>query len=159
MCNFVSWKEKDGDVFYLTDKDLKPKKFKEFKEYNSNWRDDLKGHGAIDWFYPKLKGKCINRECDDFFSPKNFPKEIVKSIKNMELTKIGFNLGLINKEGIKEYQKIEKPAWEEYKKIRQSLWEEYQKIIQSAREEYEKIVQPAFWKVFAQKKYRLKEWI
>ena len=137
MCNFVSWKEKDGEVFYLTNADLKPRKLKKYKEYNANWQEDLCGHGAIDYFYPDTKGR--NKECFDFENPKNFPKEIVKSIKNMEMTKIGIDIRLLNEKGQAEYEKIRQPAWAKYEKIRQQAWAKYEKIEQPAWAEYEKI--------------------
>ena len=144
MCNFVSWKEdKQGNVFFLTNKDLKPRKLKEFKGYNARWRTDLCGHGAIEWFYPELKGKCDDMECEDFSDPKNFPPSIVDAIKNMELTEIGFNIGLLNEKGREEWKKVDQSAWEEYKKIKQSAYEEYKKVERPAHEKYEEVRQSA----------------
>ena len=148
MCEFVSWKEVDKDVFFLTNKDLKPRKLKEYKEYNSNWREDLCGHGAIDWFYPEIKGNGKHKECTDFSTPDNFPPLVVEAIKNMEMTNIGFSLGLLNDKGKAEYLKIEQPARTEYEKIQQPAWAEYLKIQQSD-----------MWKLFRQKKYRNPKWI
>ena len=73
MCQFASWKEEKGNVFFLEDKDLKGKKFKEYKEYNPQWAVDIKGHGAIEYFYPELKS-LRDSECTDFSTPNNFPK-------------------------------------------------------------------------------------
>jgi len=145
MCHFVSWKEKDEQVFFLTNKDLKGRKFSEFKRENERWREDICGHGAIEWFYPELK-TVPNKECTNFSTSENFPKVIVSAIKKLELTKIGYNLELLNTEGKKEYEKIRQSAWEEYEKIEQPALEKYQKIQRSAWEEYEKIQRSAWEK-------------
>ena len=143
MCQFISWKEdKKGNVFFLQNEDLKPKKLKEYQEYNPRWKEDLHGHGAIEWFYPELKGKCENKECTDFSTPNNFPKQIVKAIKDGELSKIGYNTSLLNAKGMAEYNKIEQSAWKEYNKIQQPALEEYYKIKRSEWAEYNKIEQP-----------------
>jgi len=78
MCKFVSWIEKDGVLWYLTDKDIQSKRGKEYRDYNP-CRDDDRGHGAIRWFYDLKGGK--ERECFDFSTPSNFPSEIVEAIK------------------------------------------------------------------------------
>src|SRR4030042_6604130 len=118
MCEFVSWKETREGVIFLTNKDLTPKKFGEYKKYNKGWRRDLPGHGAITYFTGIGEG--IQRECTDFSSPDNFPPEIVKAIKEGRLSQIGYNIELLNDEGKAEYQKIDQSALAEYEKIRQS---------------------------------------
>ena len=144
MCNFVSWKEDEaGNVFFLVDKDLKPRKLKEFKEYNTNWREDICGHGAITWFYPELEGKCQNKELEDFSNLKKFPREVVEAIKNMKMMKIGFNLGLLNKRGKKKYREIQQPAWKKYIEIEQPALKKYGEIQQPAWKKYIEIQQPA----------------
>ena len=174
MCEFVSWIEEDNKVYYLDSKALKTKEGKSLLKYLKDTYSlcDLQGHGALRKYYPELKGK--NCECTDFSTPKNFPKEIVKSIKNMEMTSILFDntppLGLLNKKGQAEYEKIRHSAWAEYETIRHSAWAEYKKIEQPARAEYEKIwhsawaeyekiEQKTLWDLFKQKKYRNKKWI
>ena len=147
MCEFVSLKEKDGEVFFLTNDDLKPKKLKEFKEFNKHWRRDLPGHGAIEWFYPKMKGVGKQKERTGFGTPDNFPDEIVQTIKSMKMTKIGFNLGLLNDMGRAKYEEVE-----------QQTYAKYHEVQQQAYAKYEEVKQPAFWKVFKQKKYRNPEW-
>ena len=143
MCNFVSWIEHNNNVYFLTDNDLKPKKLKEFKDYNSLWYEDLPGHGAIRWFYPELEGRGVEHECEDFSTPENFPPEIVTAIKEGKLSKIGVSLELLNEKGPAEYRKIKDSAWAEYEKIKDSARAEYRKIIESALAEYEKIRDPA----------------
>jgi hypothetical protein len=180
MCQFVSWIEHGGEVYYLKDSDLKPKKFNEYKKYNPRWYEDIMGHGAIRYFYPELKrGK--ERECTNFSTPNNFPVEIVKAIKEGKLSLIGIDINLLNSKGQSEYEKIEESAraeyekieelaWAEYEKIKESAWAEYEKIKESTWAEYEKIEELAwaeykksrkteFWKLFAQEKYRNPNWV
>jgi len=135
MCQFVSWKKHENKVYFLTNSDLETKEGK--KLLKAEVIDDLCGHGVIESFYPELKGKGENLECTDFSTPKNFPKEIIKALKEGKLSRIGEALDILNKAGRAEYNKI-----------KQSAWAEYLKIVQSARAEYDKIVQPAWAKYF-----------
>ena len=178
MCEFISWKSYEGKNYYLTNEDLETKAGKELLK--PEFVADICGHGAIEHYYPELKGKGSNEECSDFSSPNNFPKEIVKALKQGKLTKIGIVLDILNDAGRQEYEKIEQSAlaeykkiqqpayaeyekiqqsaWAEYEKIQQPAWAEYKKIEQPALAEYEKIKQPGFWKIAKQKKYRKNKW-
>jgi len=167
MCQFVSWKKHENKVYFLTNADLETKEGK--KLLKDEVKADLCGHGAIESFYPELKGKGENLECVDFSTPKNFPKEIVSALKKGKLSRIGIALDILNDAGRVEYDKIEQPAWAEYRKIEQSAWAEYLKIRQSARAEYDKIEQSAsaeyneicalaFSKIVKKAKYRKDAW-
>ena len=148
MCQFCSWVEEDNKPYYLDNKALKTKEGKSLLKYlrDNDSLCDLQGHGALRRYYSELKGR--NMECTDFSTPKNFPKEIVNSIKNMEMTNIPLGdeipLGLLNSEGRAEYEKTTQLAWAEYQKIKQSAWAEYEKIRQPALAKYEKIRQSAW---------------
>jgi len=165
MCNFISAIKDGNEYFYLTKDDLKGKRIKEFKEYNGNfWQEEICGHGAINFFYPEVKGE--RWECEDFSSLKNFPSCVVEDIKKGNFRGIGICIDILNNEGKKkyekaqqpawaeynkveqpalaEYNKVEQSAWAEYNKVEQSAWAEYEKITQSAWAEYEKITQPAW---------------
>jgi len=78
MCQFISWIEKDGRLWYLTSTDLSSKRGKETRDYCGT-PTDYPGHGAIRHFYG-LKGG-VNREQADFSSPANFPPQIAADIK------------------------------------------------------------------------------
>jgi len=158
MCEFISAIKDKEDYFYLTKQDLKGKKFNEYKKFNVNWKEDIKGHGAIEYIYPELKGRGEHWECTNFSSPKNFPECIVDDIKKGNFEGIGICFDILNEKGRAEYNKIVQPAWAEYDKIVQPALAEYNKIVQPALAEYNKIVQHAFWKIAKQKKYRTKEW-
>jgi len=156
MCQFISWKEYQKEVYFLTNADLDTKAGKELLE--PEYVSDLCGHGAIEHYYPELKGKGENKECTDFSTPKNFPKAIVTALKAGKLSRIGICLDILNKQGIKEYEKIRQSALAKYQKIQQPALAKYQKIEQSAYAEYNKIITLTFNKIVKQKKYRTKEW-
>src|SRR4030042_491139 len=115
MCQFISWKEYEGHNYYITKDKLNTKDGE--KLLRSDVKDDIKGHGAIENYYPELKNKGINEECEDFSTPDNFPKDIVKDIKNGNFEGVGVCLDILNDIGRKEYHKIVDPAYEEYHKI------------------------------------------
>ena len=152
MCEFISAIKSGEDYFYLTKDDLKGKKFNEYKKYNSLWKDDIYGHGAIEFFYPDIKGE--HWECEDFSSPDNFPECIVKDIKEGMFEGLGICLDVLNKEGKEEFEKIKDSAYAKYEKITNSVYAKYLKIRKpacakywkikdSAWDEYKKIERPA----------------
>ena len=123
MCEFVSWKEYDGHVYFLQNSDLETKEGR--KLLKADVIADLCGHGAIESYYPELKGKGKNKECTDFSTPKNFPREIVKAIMTGQMSNIGYSVELLNKKGKAEYEKIQQPAlWKIFKqkKYRAKGW-------------------------------------
>jgi len=162
MCQFASWVEYKDKVYFLTDKKLSTKEGKQLKKYlnypSSHYFEDIKGHGAICKYHYELNKKGKDCECTDFNNIEFFPKEIVKAIKNMEMTKIGYSFDLLNGEGKKLFKKIRQSALAEYRKIEQSALAEYEKIEQSALAEYNQKILSEFWKIFKQKKYRNPLW-
>ena len=136
MCEFVSWIEFNDQVLFLTDKQIE-----ETRERLIKWNPDKsewQGHGAIKLYYGLHEGDGVQKECTDFSRPSNFPEEIQTAIKKGSMTYgIPANIKqLLNQRGVQKYEKVEQPAWEQYQKVQQ----------------------PAFWKVFAKKEYRKKEW-
>ena len=87
MCEFVSWIEKDvkGKTYclFLTNGDLDTKKGKSL-----DGRDKT-GHGAIRHIFGLSDSVGVQRECENFSKPSNFPPEIAKAIKRGELSRIG----------------------------------------------------------------------
>jgi len=167
MCEFASWKGYKGKNYFITTDELNTKEGRELLK--SEYKADISGHGAIEHYYSELKGKGKNKECIDFSTPDNFPKEIVKAIKQGKFRSIGICVDILNEKGKKlyekikqsawaKYEKIEQPALAEYKKIKQPALAEYEKIKQPALAEYEKIKQSAFWDIAKQKKYRKNNW-
>lgn len=77
MCDFISWIEKDGEILFLTDKDVFSARGRElFGDCKDN---DVLGHGAIRRYYgkdgvPLQCGK--DHEQRDFWNIENLPSEI-----------------------------------------------------------------------------------
>ena len=138
MCDFVSFiVMPDGEIRFLTaDMIFKTRRGKELQKYDPN-RENWVGHGAIMFYFDMQKRQGIQRECTDFSTPDNFPKEIVTAIKAGKMRGLGCPIGLLSKPALAEYQKIEQPALAEY-----------QKIEQPALAEYKKIERAAFWDLF-----------
>ena len=129
MCEFISWIEKENKVYYLTSSDLASKRGKQLIKHTRR-EEDLVGHGAIRWFYGEFKGG-TEKECTDFSSPDNFPKEIVEDIKLGKFKGMGICKETLTQSAYEEYEKIEHSAYEEYKKIEQTAYKEYEKIKQT----------------------------
>jgi hypothetical protein len=149
MCNFISWIEHDERIYFLENKDLKGKKFAEFKKMNGNlWMDDIVGHGAIRHFYPELGNAGKNCECEDFGDPSNFPDVIQSAIRGNRMSKFGvFPKGLLCA-----------PLYAEYEKNRDALYAEYEK---NRDAEYEKNIDAMVaeaWGLFWDEKNRAKAW-
>jgi hypothetical protein len=111
MCQFISAIKQDNRYFYLTRDDLKGRRFAEYKKFNSEWRKDICGHGAIEFFYPELRGKGKHWECESFSSPESFPACIVRDVKDGMLDGIGVCPDILNDEGREEYNRILDLAW------------------------------------------------
>ena len=160
MCNFISWIEHDGRIYFLENKDLKGKKFAEFKTMNGDqWQSDIVGHGAIRFFYPELGDAGKNVECEDFSKPSNFPEEIQSAIRGNRMSKFGVRPeGLLSKKALKDYLAIRQSALKDYEAIEQPVWKDYEAIKQSAWKDYEAIQQSAFWGLFWEDKNRAKAW-
>ncbi len=78
MCDFISWIEKNDEILFLTYDDVyNTKRGKELREFSES-KDDLVGHGAIEFYYDIGRGK--HCECTNFSTPSNFPSKIVEAI-------------------------------------------------------------------------------
>jgi len=144
MCNFISWKEIDDQILFLTSNDIyNTKRGQELQKHTNEV--DFVGHGAIAFFYEIDPNKGTNRECRDFSSPSNFPPVIAEAIKAGKMS-LGVSEQLLTPEAWGEYEKITKPALAEYDKTRLAAWAEYEKIRNAALAKYYKIVKPALAK-------------
>jgi hypothetical protein len=133
MCEFISWIEKDGQVFFLTAKDLKSKRGRELKKHCGN-DADLVGHGAIRYYFDLIDGK--DKECIYFGDPEKFPPEIQQAILNGEFVGMGICLGVLNNQARTEYCKMEQAARLEYDKIEMSARLKREKINNQAWSEH-----------------------
>lgn len=78
MCEFISWIEKDGDLFYLTDREVFSEQGKEILKGCKH--NDYLGHEAIRLFY-NIKGG-NDHECRDFWDINKLPKELANKVKD-----------------------------------------------------------------------------
>jgi hypothetical protein len=142
LCEFISWVEYKEDIFFLTNDCLKTKEGKALRRYlGDQFKEDIKGHGAVRRYFGIPENKGTNKEYTDFSSPKCFPTKIKAAILDGSFSQIAAILPfqLLTNQAWAEYEKIEGPAWAEYKKIRGQALAEYEKIEGQAWAEYEKI--------------------
>ena len=123
MCERYSWINRDGSVYFLTANDVfHTKRGKQLQQYSLR-REDWHGHGATRWYYDFVDG--ADRECTDFSTPSNFPKEIVKAIKAGDMWEFGITDDMhcmLLKTAYAKYHKIQKTALAKYLKIHQTAW-------------------------------------
>lgn|SRR3990167_6084493 len=80
MCNPISWIESDGNVFIITDDEIKSEKGKQLiKECGS--MEDIWGYGFCRRYY-ELGNAGKEFEINDFSKLDKFPMEIQKLLKN-----------------------------------------------------------------------------
>lgn len=158
MCEFISWVEKGGKVYFLTGKKIfHTQKGKKLQEWSGS-SDDYSGHGAIRYYYGLEQDEGINKECTNFATPTNFPAVIAHSIKKGDMRGLGLGKLLLSKPAWAEYEKVRQQAWAECEKVQQQAFAEYKKAWQQAQAEYEKVEQPAFWDLFAFPENRVPKW-
>ena len=80
MCDFISYIEKNGEILYLTDKEVFSKFGKE--HLKGCLHNDILGHGAIRKFYNIQGGRDV--EVKDFWNLDKLPKEIAAKIKEFD---------------------------------------------------------------------------
>ena len=144
MCEFISWVERRGKVYFITSDMLASKKGKEIIVQKGISPDDYNGHGTIRAFFGLDSGDGIDKEDTDFSTPDRFPAPIVSAIKSGKFRGLGIVKELLTQTAWAEYDKIEQTAKAEYEKIQQTAWAEYDKIRQIAWAEYDKIEQTAW---------------
>jgi len=189
MCSFVSWIEYKNNIIYLNDDCLRDKKGRELKKHlGENFQDDIKGYGAIRWYFDLKDNKGVNEESESI-NTKDYPEQIVEDIKNCKMTLIGYNFRFLTDSALKDYLAIKniasksylaikKSAWKDFidikksvykdylviKKlkyfidIKKSAYKDYSAIENSAYKDYLAIKNSAFWDLFKIKKNRIKQW-
>ena len=82
MCEFISWVEHEGKIFFLTENDINSEYGKErLKERKDN---DFLGHGAIRTYYNLKPFEGMDRENRDFWDG-DLPKEIAEAWNSGQL--------------------------------------------------------------------------
>ncbi len=80
MCDFVSWIEKNGSLFYLTDAEIFSREGR--KRLKGCKDNDVLGHGAIRQFFAISGG--TDNENRYFWDSTGLPGEIAKKIKDFD---------------------------------------------------------------------------
>jgi|GEM_PF-5733723 len=137
MSHFLSAIIKGNNIWYLTTADIESSRGIELRVYTKAL-DDLRGHGAVRWFYNMQGGK--ETEYRNFSTPDNIPEEIVKKVitgysfcRWFGLPPPRILLPAIYTEGVKkaitlirDYYKLKKPdTFKEYQVLMLNLQEEY----------------------------------
>ena len=81
MCEFISWVEKRGKVYFLDGETVFSDKFQTWAKEKRISTDDYCGHGTIRAWYGIDTGDGVDKEYTNFSTPDKFPKSIVKAIK------------------------------------------------------------------------------
>jgi len=138
MSNFISWIEKDEQIYYLTAHDIyRTKRGKELRDY-CGAEADVIGHGAIRYYYDSfVGGKDV--ECDDFSTPDNFPVEIVAEIKKGAFRGMGHSLILLNKLAQDKFDKACKLAQADFNKACKLARDKYCKVCKPAQDKFNKV--------------------
>ncbi len=143
MCQFVSWIERRGKIYFLTmNKLTDTRKGKELLKTIS--MDDLCGHGTIRAYYGIDSGDGTDRECDNFSTPANFPSVIVEAIKSGKMRGMGFPEGLLTAPAYKAYQEAKAPAYKAYQEATAPAYKAYQEAKAPAEKAYQEATAPAY---------------
>lgn len=135
MCEFASWIEYDGEVYFLTNADLDTLAGKKLLE--PDYVDDICGHGAIMHFYPELRNKGIHNECENFMNPNNFPEPLVTALKTGRMSRIGIpDHGILNREAASLFNKKKKGLEEKRLNSRRKIHDEQSELESYATETY-----------------------
>lgn len=81
MCDFISWINNGGDVYFLTDKEIRSPHMKEVAPGWNKTKEDVVGHGAISAYY-NVTG--VHKEDRRFWEPDRYPESIARCIKDFE---------------------------------------------------------------------------
>ena len=147
MCEFVSWVEHKGKVYFLTDRDLETRQGRDVIVYcGANWQDDIKGHGAIREYYGIAGG--TDHECTDFSDSDNFPPEIVEAIKEGQFRFFGVALGVLTESALVAYEEVQNSALAAYEEVQKPAW----------LAAYEAIKKSTFWALAVKKDNRTNVW-
>jgi hypothetical protein len=147
MCEFVSWVEHEDKLYYLTANLLNTKEGRDLKKFlGTAYAEDITGHGAIERYFG-IKGN--HHECDDFSSPKNFPKEIVEAMKAGAFRGIGIPDAsqVLTQKAYADYASKRAPLYADYRSKRDALYADYRSKCDDL-----------FWDIFIDKKNRARAW-
>ena len=138
MCEFISWIERRGKVYFLTgDRLFNTKKGQKLLPTISP--DDYCGHGTIRAYYGIDSQDGVDMECFDFSTPDYFPPTIVEAIKNGEMRGIAFTfpVGLLKMPLYDGYRAKKKSLYDDYDANLKSLYEDYWANLKPLEKDFE----------------------
>ena len=166
MCEFLSWIEYKEEIIYITAADLETSKGKKLLK-DVGW-EDIKGHGAIRKFFTIPDGKGTNKECTDFSTPTNFPKEIVRDIKKGLFIGFGTPSGILIDPIDKAYRTQKNTLYKAYRAQKDTLYKAYEAQIDPIDKAYRtqkntidkayRALIDTYWNLVKIKKNRVKAW-
>jgi len=95
MCQFVSWVERRGKVYFLTSEQLESERGQKWVKEEKVSPDDLCGHGTIRLWYRIDAGDGVDKEQTDFTRPSDFPPEIAEAVKAGKFNSFPLPKGLL----------------------------------------------------------------
>jgi len=125
MCQFVSWVERRGKVYFLTSEQLESERGRKWIQEQKVSPDDLCGHGTIRLWHRIDAGDGVDKECGDFSTPDNFPTPIAEAVKAGKFNSFPIPAGLLSKPLDEDYVAKLKPLDNDYRAKCKALREDY----------------------------------
>jgi len=170
MCEFVSWIEKGKSILFLTDDLIFNTEKGKLLQKQAN-RDDLKGHGAIRFYFGVESGEGEDKECTNFSNSANFPNPIIKAIKTGQMFGMAGEppLGLLTPVARADYEAKRAPLDADYEAKRAALYADYKARLAPLDADYEARLAPLyadykakrdalFWDIFQDVRNRRETW-
>jgi len=151
MCEFMSWVEKGGKVYFLTHDLILNTPRGEIIQKRFYGDGEPIGHSAIRAYFGIRGGK--DKECTNFSTPDNFPEPIAEAIKNGEMRGFGCPEGLLLP---KIYDEYEAKRMTLYDSI--IYWAE-RKLLNNGYKAERKLPRDEYWDLFAKPENRNPAWV
>mgnify|MGYP001614189627 CR=1 FL=1 len=136
MCEFISWVEKEGRVYFLTQDLIHNTPRGDEIQRRFPGSGEIIGHAAIRAYF-ELDESGVSKEQTDFGTPNNFPPVIVEAIKKDELRGDGFPQGLLLTN-----------LYDDYKTKRKLIDDDYEVKCKLINDDYEvkrKLIDDDYW--------------
>jgi len=126
MCQFVSWVERRGKVYFLTSEQLESERGQKWIQEQKVSPDDLCGHGTIRLWYRIDAGDGRDKECTDFSTTDNFPTPIAEAVKAGKFSSFPVPKGLLRWPLDKDYEAkrnaLDKDYWTKHNALDEDYW-------------------------------------
>ena len=136
MCEFISWVEKEGRVYFLTQDLIHNTPRGDEIQRRFPGSGEIIGHAAIRAYF-ELDESGVSKEQTDFGTPNNFPPVIVEAIKKDELRGDGFPQGLLLTNLYDDYKTKRKLIDDDYEVKRKPIYDDYETKHKLIYDDYE----------------------